>query len=124
MKIFCGTDIIEVERIQEAIEGEKEKFLERVFTASEIEYCEKKKAVKYQHYAGRFAAKEAVFKAISPCLEHKYDISWKNIEIKNDSEGRPFVNLMGTFAQNIESIDVSISHVKQMATASCIICVK
>ena len=58
MNITCGTDIIEIERVKESIENIGEKFLKRVFTDKEIEYCESKKAQKYQHYAGRFAAKE------------------------------------------------------------------
>lgn len=124
MKTFCGTDIIEVNRIQEIIEEEKEKFLERIFTQKEIAYCEKKKIVKYQHYAGRFAAKEAIFKAISPFLKNKYDISWKNIEIINDENGRPIANLIGICLKNIGNMDISISHVKDMAIATCIISCK
>ena len=62
MNITCGTDIIEIERIKESIENIGEKFLKRVFTDKEIEYCESKKVQKYQHYAARFAAKEATFK--------------------------------------------------------------
>ena len=75
MKITCGTDIIEIERVKESIENLGEKFLERVYTKKEIEYCESKKKQKYQHYAARFAAKEALFKAISWKLEDKYEIS-------------------------------------------------
>lgn len=121
MKFFCGTDIIEVKRIQEAIEEGKENFLDRVYTKKEIMYCEKKKKMKFEHYAGRFAAKEAIFKAISPLLENKYDISWKNIEIQNEKDGRPFVSFIGLSFEKIESIDISISHVKEMAVASCMI---
>ena len=57
MKVTCGVDIIEIERIRESIESIGEKFLKRDFTDREIEYCESKKRQKYQHYAGRFAAK-------------------------------------------------------------------
>ena len=65
MKVTCGTDIIEIERVKESIENTGDAFLRRVFTEKEIEYCESKNKQKYQHYAARFAAKEAVFKAIS-----------------------------------------------------------
>ena len=75
MKVTCGTDIIEISRIKESIDNIGKKFLDKVFTTNEIEYCESKKNQKYQHYAARFAAKEAVFKAISNQLENKYDIS-------------------------------------------------
>ena len=69
MKIFTGTDIIEVNRIQKAMQGEN--FKERVFTDAEVEYCEKFGDKKYEHYAARFAGKEAIFKAISPELTKK-----------------------------------------------------
>ena len=64
MKILCGTDIIEISRIKESIENLGDKFLNRVYTQKEIAYCESKKTQKYQSYAVRFAAKEAVFKAL------------------------------------------------------------
>ena len=75
MKITCGTDIIEIERIKESIESLQDKFLQEIFTKQEIDYCESKKNMRYQHYAVRFAAKEAVFKAISCALEDKFEIS-------------------------------------------------
>ena len=86
MQIKTGIDIIEVNRIKEAIQDLDEKFLKRVYTNYEIEYCNSKNNMKYQHFAARFAAKEAVFKAISNKLKSKYDISWTDIEIKNDDE--------------------------------------
>ena len=95
MKITCGTDIIEISRIRQSIEKIGENFLNRVYTFNEIEYCESKKKQKYQHYAARFAAKEAVFKAISKDLEDKYKINWKDIEIINNSLGRPDVFIHG-----------------------------
>ena len=124
MKISCGTDIIEIPRIRQAIEDMGENFLQRVFTKKEIAYCESKKAQKYQHYAARFAAKEAVFKAISILLEDKYSICWKDIEVINDKQGKPKVNLIGVNLKNIEQIDLSISHCKQYATANVVVVLK
>lgn len=121
MKISCGTDIIEIERIKDSIEATNNKFLNRVYTEKEIEYCESKKMQKYQHYAARFAAKEAVFKAISIKLKDKYSICWKDIEIINDSQGRPRVALQGSIQKNIEQIDISLSHCKEYATANIIV---
>ncbi len=120
MKICCGTDIIEIERIKKNIEDEKvgKAFVERVYTKKEIEYCESKKIQKYQHYAARFAAKEAVFKAISNQLEDKYSITWKDIEIINNQQGRPELKLTGIDLSNIEDIDLSISHCKEYAVAT------
>lgn len=120
MKIKCGTDIIEIERIKESIESLDGKFIKRVFTESEIKYCESKKTQRYQHYAARFAAKEAIFKAISDALEDKYAISWKDVEIVNDEKGRPQVNMIGAQLKEVEAIDISMSHCKQYATATAV----
>lgn len=119
MKIRTGVDIIEIERVKNSIEETGGKFCEKVYTKREIEYCESKKTQKYQHYAARFSAKEAIFKAISLDLKNKYDIDWKDIEILNDESGRPYVNIL---KQDIEinSIDISISHCKEYAVASVI----
>lgn len=119
MKIKTGVDIIEIERVKKSIEETEGKFCERVFTQKEIEYCESKKAQKYQHYAARFAAKEAVFKAISFNLSNKYDIGWKDIEILNDDAGRPYVNILKTDIRIVD-IDISISHCKEYAVSSVI----
>ena len=120
MKIRTGVDIIEIERVKESIEETNGKFCERVFTQKEIEYCESKKLQKYQHYAARFAAKEAVLKAISQLLESKFDIEWKEIEVLNDENGRPYVNLIKD-GININDIDISISHCKTYAVASVVV---
>ena len=118
MKVTCGTDIIEIDRIKESIEKLGESFLDRVYTKKEIEYCESKKAQKYQHYAARFAAKEATFKALSWKINDKYSISWKDIEVENDEQGRPKVNVIGLNTKDIENIDISISHCKKYAVAN------
>lgn len=124
MKVSCGTDIIEVDRVRTSIENVGEKFLKKVFTDNEIRYCESKKTQKYQHYAGRFAAKEAVFKAISRQLEDKYSVCWKDVEVENDNQGRPSVNLFNVDMKKIENIDISISHCKSYATANVVILFK
>lgn len=118
MDITCGTDIIEIDRIKENVDNIGEKFLKRVFTDIEIEYCEAKKSQKYQHYAGRFAAKEAIFKAISKQIDDKYSVCWKDFEVTNDEQGRPKVNLFNILTSKIESIDISISHCKLYAIAN------
>ena len=120
MKIKCGTDIIEIERIKESIESLGNKFLEKIFTESEIQYCESKKAQKYQHYAARFAAKEATFKAISESLENKYELTWSDYEVLNDDMGKPIVKIIGDKIEELENIDLSISHCKQYAVATVV----
>lgn len=89
MQITCGTDIIEIDRIKRAIE-DNEKFIEEVYTKEEIKYCEGKNKVKYQHYAARFAAKEAIFKAISNRLKTKFEMTWKDVETLNDENRKAF----------------------------------
>ena len=124
MQISCGTDIIEIDRIKESIEGLGDNFINKIYTQCEIDYCESKKKMKFQHYAARFAAKEAIFKAISKILEDKYSISWKDIEILNDENGRPFVNFIAKKYDKIADIDISISHCKTFAIANVIIIIK
>ena len=124
MQIKVGVDIIEVERIKQSIEELGEDFAHRVFTDKEIKYCEGKKVNKYQHYAGRFAAKEAAFKAVSGLLSDKYSLSWNNIEITNDSKGRPklgFISIDKKVEKELKKtidMDISISHLKEYAIAN------
>ncbi|MCI8273130.1 MAG: holo-ACP synthase [Clostridia bacterium] len=120
MDISIGTDIIEISRIKESIEKTEGKFCEKVFTNKEIEYCESKNIQKYQHYAARFAAKEAVFKAISTKLKNKYEITWKDIEILNDKNNKPYVSINNEQIIKIKNIDISISHCKEYAVANVI----
>ena len=120
MKIKCGTDIIEIDRIRESIESLGDRFLQKVFTEREIQYCESKKAQKYQHYAARFAAKEAVFKAISESLKDKYELTWLDYEVLNDEMGKPIIKILGREIKELENIDLSISHCKQYAVATVV----
>lgn len=125
MKIYTGTDIIEIERVKNSIESIGKKFIEEIYTQKEIEYCESKKNAKYQHYAARFAAKEAIFKAVSKLLNNKFDISWKNAEIVNDENGKPYINFLNTkIIEKIEDIDISISHCKEYAVATVVVMYK
>lgn len=121
MKITCGTDIIEVNRIRNSIEKLGEKFVNKIFTPYEVAYCNSKKKMKYQHFAARFAAKEAIFKAISELLEDKYEITWTDVEIWQDNKGKPKVRFLGNPNYGIEQIDVSLSHLKEYAIATCIV---
>ena len=117
MQTYCGTDIIEIGRIKEEIERHKESFLNRIYTENEIKYCESKKDMKYQHYAVRFAAKEAIFKAVSKKLENKYDVNWISVEILNEENGRPIVKIIDNKLSIIKNIDISLSHCKEYAIA-------
>lgn len=120
-KISCGTDIIEIERIKKAIERTNGRFINEIFTINEIEYCDSKKNAKYQHYAARFAAKEAIFKAVSLFLKNKFEIGWQNIEVLNDANGRPHFQFIGIEFKQIKSSDISISHCREYAISNVII---
>ena len=119
----CGTDIIEISRIKESIEKYGETFLGRIYSDREREYCEKKCKVKYQHYAARFASKEAVSKMFGTGFNGTFD--WKDVEIINDESGKPQVNLYNGAKkifeeQKLQKIDISISHCTEYAVAMVI----
>ena len=128
MQITTGIDIIEVERIKKAIEDLGDNFLNRIYTSSEIEYCNKSGSIKYQHFAARFACKEAVFKAISQFISGREEALWKDIEVINIDGGKPVINvdkLKKNFKKNVnnvelKNIDISISHIKEYAVASVV----
>lgn len=124
MKVKCGVDIIEIARIQDSIENLGDKFLHKIYTQKEIAYCENKGKAKYEHYAARFAVKEAVFKAVSEVVEDKFAISWKDIETTNDENGRPKAEILFLKANQVENIDVSISHCKDYAIANVVVLFK
>lgn len=117
MRVKTGIDIIEVERIKKAIERQGKSFLDKVYTGQEVEFCENTGKMKYQHYAARFAAKEAVFKAISDEISIKEDL-WTKIKIYNSKTGKPMADLQELNLQNVESMDLSLSHIAEYAIAS------
>ncbi|MCS7231348.1 MAG: holo-ACP synthase [Elusimicrobiota bacterium] len=109
---MIGIDIIETKRIKRLIKNKR--FIERVFSIEEIKYCENKKN-RAQHYAARFAAKEAIWKA----LAGRYSIPLKDIVIKNIQNGKPEVFLKDKKLKNFK-IEVSLSHTKEYAVAVAI----
>ncbi len=113
MKINCGTDIIEIERIKKSIDKLGDKFINTIFTDNEKRYCESHKNMKYQHYAVRFAAKEAIYKAFSSIEE----LSWKDVEIINNEKGKPEVKIIKKLENEVLNIDISMSHCKEYAVA-------
>ena len=115
-----GVDIIEIERIRRGVENSGTSFLERIFTKAEIDYCSAKHN-KYQHLAARFAAKEAVSKALSTGLRGEF--GWKDIEVVNDRLGKPLVVLHGPLQDRLNgaSILLSISHSDSHVVAMVVI---
>lgn len=114
--IGLGHDIIEVSRIEKSLTTLGERFYLKLFTQEEINYC-LAKPQPAMHFAGRFAAKEAIAKAIGTGFgEH---VKWSEIAILNDSNGKPQVKLKGKTALHYPDyhISVSISHIKELASA-------
>ena len=117
--VGTGVDIVECLRIAQMIERHGELFIARVYTDAEIEYCTARKAAT-QHYSGRWAAKEAVLKALG--TGWRRGISWRDIEIRNDRKGAPTVNLRAGARDVMEKagirrLHVSISHCRSFAVA-------
>lgn len=117
-----GTDLVEVVRISAGIEKDAE-FRELIFSAAEIAYCESK-TNKYEHYAARFAAKEAFFKALG--TGWIAETAFNEIEVINNEDGKPELFLLGETADTlapmgITNILVSLTHIKAMASAVVII---
>ncbi len=114
MIIGTGVDITEVRRLRQAIEKWGQSFLNRVFTKEELENAKTRGSL-YQHLAGRFAAKEAVFKALGDM-----GLNWKDVQILNDKTGRPYCKILNGRGKSL-AVHISISHVKNYATAFAII---
>ena len=114
MVLGIGTDIIEIDRIQKAIQRWGDGFLSHVFNEEEIEYAQKYK-FSAPHFAGRFAAKEAIYKAIG----NNKNLSWKDIKILNDPNGKPYCVLSDR--KFVNKILISISHTRNYAVASAIV---
>ena len=117
-----GTDIIECLRIAQMIDRHGELFIRRVYTEHEIEYCSDKKAAT-QHYAGRWAAKEAVLKALGTGWIR--GISWRDVEVRHKPGGAPTVALRGGAREvlersGIKHMHISISHCRSHAVAYAI----
>ena len=123
MSIYgIGTDIVECLRIAQMIERHGELFITRVYTEHEVEYCQSRKQAT-QHFAGRWAATEAVLKALG--TGWRRGISWRDVEIRNERSGSPTVALRGGARdymeqQKISQVLVSISHCRTHATAYAI----
>jgi holo-[acyl-carrier protein] synthase len=111
-----GNDIIEVSRIEKAVQSER--FKKRVFTEKEITIMETRKAT-YEGYAGRFAGKEAVAKSLGTGVS---GFHWNDIEILNDERGKPYVVFHGELPKLFENVHVqiTISHLKEYAIATAV----
>jgi len=117
-----GIDVVNIERFRRAVDRYGEHFLKKIFTAKELEYAQEKKGYS-MHMAGKFAAKEAVKKALPGGAE--IGLNWPEIEILNDSEGKPCTCLYGNAERlmqenNLSKMLVSISHTRELAVSNAI----
>lgn len=122
MIIGTGIDICEVSRIADAIARWGERFLQRVFTESEIRYCQSKKN-SAERFAARFAAKEAAMKALGTGVA--LGVVWTNIEVGHALGGRPILRLAGKTAEiakkvGVKRISLSLTHTESTAMAMVI----
>ena len=121
MVIGIGIDIIEIDRIKTSIDKYGEKFLNKIYTPIEIDYCDNK-INKFQHYAARFAAKEAIYKAVATGWQK--DLHWQDIEIANEPTGMPIAILKGKmkeFLSGDKELKISLSHSNNYVTCVAII---
>jgi holo-[acyl-carrier protein] synthase len=120
--IGMGVDIAEVARIQAAIEKRGHVFLKRIYTPTEIAYCERFKN-KFERYAGRFAVKEAAMKALGTGWQH--GVRWVDLEVIREKSGRPTLAITGEAGKiaarlGVKNIAVSITHTADQALAQVI----
>ncbi len=120
--VGIGVDIVEVERVAQVIAQHGDRFLTRVFTPREVAYCRSRKR-KNEHFAARWAAKEAAVKALRVAFEGA--VSWRDVEVLTGEMGEPTLKLRGGAAQlakkqGIERLHLTISHVTALAVA-CVV---
>ena len=119
MVLGLGTDLIETKRVEESIARFGDRFLERIFTAGEIAYCQRKKNAA-ESFAARFAAKEAGAKALGTGISR--GVTWKEFEVRREASGRPTLHMSGRAAELAEAIGVkrvqlSLTHSRELALA-------
>ncbi len=116
----AGIDVVEVSRMEETVRRWGDVFLTKIFTQKEIEYAQSRR-YSVQHIAGRFAVKEAVAKALATGWSGGF--RWKDVEVENDSLGKPSVRLYGHVRQLLEQcrVVVSISHSEHVVVAFAVI---
>lgn len=119
MVLGLGTDLIEIERVQQSLDRFGKRFMEKVFTAGEIDYCQRKKH-SAESFAARFAAKEAAAKALGTGIAR--GISWQEIEVRRNPGERPTLHLSGRARERANSLGVrhlqlSLTHSRDVAMA-------
>ena len=123
MVLGIGTDLIETSRVRESMDRFGQRFLDRIFTAQEIGYCQRKKNAA-ESFAARFAAKEAGAKALGTGISR--GISWKELEVRREASGRPTLHLSGRAAElakamGVQRTQLSLTHSRDLAMAVVVV---
>ena len=118
-----GIDLVDTARIAQMLEAHEPRFLQRCFTSGEIAYCDANPKRKAEHLAARFAAKEAIYKALG--TGRAEGITWTEAEVMRDTNGRPSVKLTGKAAKVARELGItrwhlSLTHIESHAMASVI----
>lgn len=126
MTAGIGVDVVEIDRLKKVSRQWRRSFLKKIFTEGELRYSFARR-FPYQHLAARFAAKEAVFKALGSITDNF--VGWRNVEVVNDSSGRPKVTLSGRAEtlqrkKGIKEVLISLSHTQHYAVASAFLVLK
>jgi holo-[acyl-carrier protein] synthase len=124
MILGTGIDMVEIERVARSIERYGSRFLERVYTAAEIAYCQRKRRNAAESFAARFAAKEAAAKALGTGIG--FGVTWRELEVGREPAGRPLLLLHGRAAEIAASLGVrrsslSITHTRTQSMALVIL---
>lgn len=119
MVVGLGTDLIEIARVQQSLDRFGKRFMEKVFTDSEIAYCQRKKHAA-ESFASRFAAKEAAAKALGTGISR--GITWREIEVRREAGEPPTLHLNGRAAERaavmgVRNIQLSLTHSQEIAMA-------
>jgi holo-[acyl-carrier protein] synthase len=120
MVLGLGSDLIEIRRIEDSIQRYGERFLQRVFTAEEIAYCQRKMVHAAESFAARFAAKEATAKALGTGISR--GISWREIGVRREPGERPTISLTGRAAERaremgVKRLQLTLTHSRDVAMA-------
>jgi len=123
MILGTGIDLCEVDRMRDKVSADAADFLDAVFLPAEIAYCQAKKHPA-EHFAARFAAKEAVVKALADAAEK--GSFWRDIEITNEEDGRPVIRLLGRVREmadrlGVRRVLVSMTHTRDLAAATVVL---
>jgi holo-[acyl-carrier protein] synthase len=124
MIVGTGIDVIDIERIGRSIERYGTHFLQRIYTAGEIAYCQRKRRKAAESFAARFAAKEAAAKALGTGIG--FGVTWREIEVGREPAGRPLLLLHGRAAEVARTMGVrhsslSITHTETQSMALVIL---